>query len=146
MPRTRRLLSLLLLAALALDGCATYPTAMPLSGQDAATTARDERECRERAEHEVASPLAVGLGTKVVWAIGGAVVGGGVGLSTIGDGTYASNHPEVVALAVVGGAALGFVVGSIVGTFKGAEEGTRLSRSRELVFTRCMSGRGYGVP
>jgi len=41
------------------------------------------------------------------------------------------------------GAGLGFVVGSIVGTFKGADEASRAARGREQVFTGCMTERGY---
>jgi hypothetical protein len=148
MRRTRRLTAPLLLAALALDGCATvgYPTATPARGQDAITAERDAHECRARAATEVDSPLASGLELKVGWAIGGAVVGAGIGLgiaSGNGDSAYGSSHPEVALAVIAAGAALGFVIGSIAGTFGGAKQAVRLSRAREDVFARCMTGRGY---
>lgn len=141
---TRRSLALILLVATVLDGCATYPSAVATKGQDMTTTERDARECRDRAEDEVKHPLAVGLGTKLLWALGGAVLGTGMMLGiTLPNENGQVSDGKVIGLAIGGGAALGFTVGSIVGTFKGADEGSRAARGREQVFARCMTERGY---
>jgi hypothetical protein len=48
-------------------------------------------------------------------------------------------------MAIGGGVALGFVVGAVVGTFKGADDVSRAVRGRQEVFSECMTGRGYWV-
>ena len=48
-------------------------------------------------------------------------------------------------LWALGGAAVGFVIGSIVGTFKGTNDVSRAVHGRQEVFSECMSGRGYRV-
>ncbi|MGH7355126.1 MAG: hypothetical protein ACRELS_11205 [Candidatus Rokuibacteriota bacterium] len=137
-PLTRRSLALAMLVAVALDGCVTYPSTVATKGQDAATGERDAHECRKIAEKDVVPPLAVGLGTKLVWALGGAVLGVAA-LWPAGAG----NDPQLAALVIGGAAGLGFVVGSIAGTFKGADEASRAARARERVFAHCMTERGY---
>ena len=135
---TRRSLALALLVAVALDGCVTYPSTVAIKGQDAATAERDDRECRKIAEKDVAPPLAVGLGTKLLWALGGAALGAAA-VWPVGAG----NDPELAALIIGGAAGLGFVIGSIAGTFKGADEASRAARARERIFAHCMTERGY---
>jgi len=134
---TRRALALVLVVAAVL-GCATYPSAVATKGQDMTTTERDARECRDRAEDEVKHPLAVGLGTKLLWALGGAVLGAAAVWPASGG-----NDPQLAALVIAGGAGLGFVIGSIAGTFKGADDASRAARGREQIFARCMTERGY---
>ena len=135
---TRRSLAVVLLTSAALDGCVTYPSAVSTRGQDTATAERDERECRTIAEKDVVPPLAVGLGTKLMWALGGAVLGVAA-LWPAGAG----NDPQLAALVIGGAAGLGFVIGSIAGTFKGADEASRAARAREQIFAHCMTERGY---
>jgi hypothetical protein len=133
----------MLLGVLALDGCVTYPSAVATKGQDTATAERDANECRKQAEQDVAPPLAVGLGTKLVWALGGAVLGTGIMLGALAHHNTSSGDPKWIAVAIGAGAGLGFVIGSIGGTFKGGEEASRAARDRERTFTRCMTERGY---
>ena len=138
---TRRSLALTLLVAFALDGCATYPSAVATKDQDAATAERDARECWERAVDSVEAPLAAGLKLKVMGALVGAALGGAFVGSVLASGSGA--QPEWVLLAVGAGAALGFVIGSIAGTIAGADEVSSAIRAREQVFARCMTERGY---
>ncbi len=134
---TRRSLALTLLVAVALEGCVTYPSTVAVKGQDTATAERDAAECRERAERDVLPPVAVGFGTKLLLALGGAVVGAGVFWPS------GNSDPRYAVLAMGAGAGLGFVIGSIAGTFKGADEASRAARAREGAFTSCMTERGY---
>jgi len=138
---TRRSLALTLLVALALDGCATYPSAVAIKDQDAATAERDGRECRARAADEASHPMATGLGIKLGWALAGAGVGA---LAMVAAGAnQTGTPPEGWALGIAGGAGLGFIIGTIVGTVKGADEASRAARARERAFTSCMTERGY---
>jgi len=122
----------------------TYPSTVPTRGQETATVERDARECRELAEKDVLPPVAVGFGTKLAWALGGAVLGAGVVIGAAADhNSVASGDPKWIAVAIGGGAGLGFVIGSIAGTFKGADEASRAARAREGAFTNCMTERGY---
>jgi len=139
---TRRSLALTLLVAFALDGCATYPSAVATKGQDAATAERDARECWERAVDSVEAPLAAGLKLKVMGALGGAALGGAF-VASLPFASGSGAQPEWVLLAVGAGAALGFVIGSIAGTIAGADEVSSAIRAREQVFAHCMTERGY---
>jgi len=143
-PPARQALAVVLVAAIAVQGCAaiSYPTAVPTKGQDAATVERDERECRERAAEQVESPLGTGLMVKVGSALAGAAFGGMAMLAVVASGSGPVD-PELAGFLVGGGAALGFVVGSMIGTFAGAGEASRLTRARQDVFVRCMMERGY---
>jgi ferric-dicitrate binding protein FerR (iron transport regulator) len=140
---TRCSVALLLLAALALEGCVTYPSTVALQGQNTATAERDARECRKWAATAVEHSLAAGLGTKLLSALGGAVLGAATVASMTVPGASGNENAQGILIVIGAGAALGFVVGSIVGTFKGADEGSSAARAREEVFTRCMTSRGY---
>jgi hypothetical protein len=143
-PGFQRALSLLLATAFVVEGCAglAYPPAASTQGQDDATQERDERECRERASAEVESPLAVGFTTKAIAAAGGAVTGVGLAAAVLSGGSESSEHTALV-LGI--GAAGGFVIDSIIGTFQGADRAAREVRARRRVFVRCMTERGYGI-
>jgi hypothetical protein len=140
--RFRSLGAVIVLGTVALEGCAglRYPVAHPAQGQDAATLERDADDCRRRAREAVESPVITGLGTKVLWALGGAVFGAGVVVSSAQGG-----NGEALALSLGIGAGVGFVLGSIAGTFKGLDDASRRADGRNRVFTRCMTERGYRV-
>jgi len=144
--RLGRLVSLILVVIVALEGCVVYPKAVPTSGQDAATVERDERACRERADHEIDSPLAAGFGTKIGSAIAGALVLGGVAAYGVLESGLVNDQPAVAGAAVGGAAGLGFLAGSVAGTFAGGRESLRRARARGEIFARCMAQRGYSFP
>ena len=103
---------------------------------------RDEQECRDQAISEVRSPLVAGLLMKAGSALAGAVLGAIVVLSAAGS-SPSHVDPQAFGLALGGGVALGFVAGSIVGTFAGVQGASRAAGAREGVFVRCMNDRGY---
>jgi len=140
----RRAVVVALVMALGFEGCVAtrYPTMVPVQGYEVADAQRDRRECEDRAEDEAGSPLGAGLKVKVVSALAGAGTGAVLVLSAIGS-TPGPVDPRAYGFAVGGGAALGLLTGSVVGTFLGVESAAQVARAREDLFARCMSGRGY---
>jgi hypothetical protein len=125
----------------------------PLRGQDETAMRRDRDACRRYASEEVESPLLAGLAKKAVLALGGAALGAGVVIFFVSGGgdsgpsaPSSSEDSKTLAIAIGAGAALGFVLGSIAGTFVGAVETMDAVEARENVYARCMKERGYEVP
>lgn len=141
--RRRAAIGLTLLGVLVFEGCVTYPAAVATKDQPPESLERDRRECRDQAADEVEPPLVTVLKRRIAWALGGAALGAGAAAGGIVAG--GSSDLKMVALGVAGGAALGFVIGSLAGTWKGAGDAFRAIRGRQEVFSDCMRQRGYRV-
>lgn len=114
-------LSLLFSAILLLSGCAAHPDPIiDAKGEDPETMARDWQECEAYSEEvEVSQGIGKGAGTgAVVGAVAGAIGG---------------NSEDVRESAGIGA------------LYGGTRSGLDAAAEKQLVFKRCMRGRGYRV-
>jgi hypothetical protein len=88
-------LAVALIISLTVEGCASggYPAAVPAKGQDAETAERDERQCRERAVNAAESPAGTLLKTKIIGALGGAMLGAAAVVALAADGSTSYPNP-----------------------------------------------------
>lgn len=144
---TLRIAGALVLVVALNTGCATPLTVIPMLGQSADQTARDEAEClRESPENtRYAWAIGQGLRTKLSYALGGAAIGAMASAPAADDASTADKDKDA-ALSLGIGTAAGFVIGLVVGTYQEAEAATRAARDVAAeAFQRCMKDRGYTV-
>ena len=113
--------SMFSVAVLLLSGCAAHPDPIiDTKGEDPEVLAQDWAECDAFSEEvEISKGIAKGAGTgAVVGAVAGAIGG---------------NSDDVRDSAAIGG------------LYGGTKSGLDAAEEKQLVFKRCMSGRGYRV-
>jgi hypothetical protein len=105
--------------------------------------ARDRAECERYAGSlDVTKPVRGAVSGQLLYAAGGALVG----LLMAPLVLQSSSHPEEVALALGGGAAVGAVLGFGAGTVVGWKSGLDRAHDEYLnAYADCMRERGYTV-
>ncbi len=117
----RVIAAIVLTAAVVLAGCAAHPDPIiDTKGEDPEQLAQDWKEC-EAYSHEIKISKGIGKGAATGAAVG--ALAGAIG----------GNSDDVAE-----GAGFGALYG-------GTESGLDADREQQLVFKRCMAGRGYRV-
>jgi len=137
----RNSLSLLCAAAL-WAGCASLPTGpdvavMPGPGKSFEQFQRDDRSCRDYAEHGVGTDPGKAGATSVAE---GAGVGLGAGAAT--GAVLSGGRPG----GIVVGALWGLIVGSAVGSSNAAPSEREAQRRYDIGYEQCMTSKGNRLP
>lgn len=117
------------------------PTAMP----SAAEAERDRSECRAEARARGPSlwePLRETLETQAIGIGIGAVVGG-AGVMARRGRLEGSSNATTDLLIIATSAAVGFVLGSLVGLVRAGRTSQDIGESFRTAFADCMTARGY---
>jgi len=140
---------LLLVLALA-SGCAPVVPVMPFRGQPSEQVARDRAECEAQARKATgSSPAREGLRATLSWTLGGLIVGLGAGAAILPFAHEGGAEPRIDPMTPVylaaAGAAVGFLVGTLVGWATAADTAEGERRQYEEAFRACLGARGYRV-
>lgn len=140
---------LLLVLALA-SGCAPVVPVVPVRGQPSEQVARDRAECEAQARKATASsPAWEGLRATLYWTLGGLMVALGAGAAISPFAHEGGAEPRIDPMTPVylaaAGAAVGFLVGTLVGWATAADTAERERTQYEEAFRACLGARGYRV-
>ena len=136
---------LLFVAAIALSGCATFPTGpsvmvLPAQGKPFEQFQVDDSLCRQWAAQQAGgAPVEVANQNTAASAAIGTILGAGLG-AAIGA---ASGNPGVGAAIGAGSGALG---GTLVGANYGYAAGYELQRRYDNAYQQCMYAKGNQIP
>jgi hypothetical protein len=135
----------LLVAAVALSGCATIPTGpsvmvLPPPGKPFEQFQFDDSVCRQWAGQQAGgAPADIANQNVATSAVVGTLLGAGLG-AAIGA---ASGNPGVGAAIGAGSGALG---GTLVGVNSGYAAGWQVQRRYDMAYQQCMYAKGNQIP
>jgi hypothetical protein len=137
--RTWKTPALALASILLLDGCATQPMgptvgAMPAPGKPFDVFQQDQAICKQSADAEVRGGAQAANNMQVGTAVGGTLLGAGVG-ALLGGGRGAAT-----------GAAIGALGGTAVGAGPAQQAQYSMQQRYDMAYTQCMYARGNQVP